>query len=69
MHDVTELNAVGSRCGLALGELVQDESEKRILIMIKPGATAEQRACVTQWARRNSLKPVIVDTIEFPEGS
>ena len=69
MHDVMELNAVGARCGLALGELIQDESEKRVLIMLRPGATAEQRACVTQWAKRNSLKPVIVDAIQFPEGS
>ena len=66
MHDITELNAVGVRCGLALGELIQDESEKRLLLLIKPGATVEQRACVTRWAKRNSLKPVIVDTIQFP---
>ena len=66
MHSTEQLNAAGSACGLALGELIQDESEKRLLLLIKPGATPEQRACVTRWAKRNGLKPVIVDTIQFP---
>ena len=51
MHSETELNDVGRHCGLALGELFQDESEKRLLFMMRNGATAEERACVLQWAR------------------
>ena len=67
MHDEVQLNAAATACGLALGELIQDESEKRLLIMIRPGATAEQKSCVAGWARRNHLKTVVVDQIQFPE--
>lgn len=69
LHTAEQLNAAGSACGLALGELIQDESEKKLLILLKPGATGEQKACVTRWARRNHLKAVIIDQIGFPVGS
>ena len=67
LHEQTELNHIGQRCGLALGELFQDESEKRLLFMVKIGPTPEQRACVASWARKNGLKTVFVDNIAFPE--
>ena len=67
MHSTEQLNAAGSACGLALGELIQDESEKKLLIMMKPGATPQQKACVNRWARQNHLKAVIIDQIQFPE--
>jgi hypothetical protein len=67
LHSVEEINAVGTGCGVALGELFQDESEKRLLFLMKPGATAAQRACVVKWARKNHMKPVIVEAINFPE--
>lgn len=60
MHSVTQLNDVAVRCGLALGELIQDESEKKLLLSIRQAPTTEQRACVTQYAKRNGLKPVFV---------
>ena len=44
-----------------LGELIQDESEKRLLLLIRDNASPEQRACVTSWAKRNGLKPVFVN--------
>jgi hypothetical protein len=62
-----ELNSVARTCGLALGELIQDESEKRLLLAIRNEPTIEQRACVAKWARRNGLKAVFV-TMNFPEG-
>ena len=68
MHTQEQLNTVATGCGLALGELIQDESEKRLLLMIRQGANAEQRVCVAKWARRNGLKAVFVDNIQFPEG-
>ena len=68
LHSVDEINSVGSRCGVALGELFQDESEKRLLFLMKPDATIEQRVCVARWARANHLKFVFVNAINFPEG-
>jgi hypothetical protein len=67
LHSVEEINAVGRDCGVALGELFQDESEKRLLFLMRPGATLAQRACVIRWAKKNHLKPVIVEAINFPE--
>ena len=67
LHEQTELNTIGQRCGLALGELFQDESEKRLLFMVRIGPTPEQRTCVARWARKNGLKTVFVDDIAFPE--
>ena len=67
LHSVEEINSVGAACGVALGELFQDESEKRLLFLMRPGATAEQRLCVLRWARKNHLKFVFVEAINFPE--
>lgn len=66
MHSEAELNDVGRQCGLALGELFQDESEKRLLFLMKPGVTAQQRLCVARWARRNNLHLAVVEAINFP---
>jgi len=65
MHTQDELNAVTRQCGLALGELIQDEMEKKVLIALRNEATVQQRVCVTRWARRNGLKPVFV-SMSFP---
>jgi hypothetical protein len=67
MHDEAQLNTIATGCGLALGELIQDESEKRLLLAIRQTPTAQQRVCVAKWARRNGLKPVFVQ-MQFPEG-
>jgi hypothetical protein len=67
MHTLSEINSVGERCGLTYGELFQDESEKKLLFLMRPGATAEQRACVASWARKNKLKAVFVDAITFED--
>jgi hypothetical protein len=67
MHTEAQLNMVATDCGLALGELIQDESEKKLLLMIRQQPTADQRLCVAKWARRNGLKAVFVDNIQFPE--
>ena len=67
MHTEAELNGVGKRCGLALGELFQDESEKRLVFLFRPDSTREQRICVASWARKNGLKAVFVNAINYPE--
>ena len=66
MHTQAELNGVGRNCGLALGELFQDESEKRLLFMMRHGATAEERACVLRWARERHLRLVYVNAAHDP---
>ena len=65
-HTEAELNDVGRTCGLALGELFQDEAEKRLLFLFKVQPTAEERACVHQWARKNGMRTVFIDAINDP---
>ena len=67
MHSEAQLNEVATGCGLALGELMQDESEKRLLITMHQDPSLPQRACVARWARRNGLKAVFVN-MAFPAG-
>jgi hypothetical protein len=67
MHDQAALNNVALGCGLTYGELIQDEEQKKLLLLIHDSPNAEQRVCVTQWARRNGLRPVFVN-MQFPEG-
>jgi hypothetical protein len=67
MHTEEQLNAIATGCGLALGELIQDESEKRLLLLIHDNPTPEQRGCVGRWAKKNGLKLVFVN-MQFPEG-
>jgi len=67
MHTDAQLNEVATGCGLALGELIQDEEQKKLLLMIRQNATKEQQTCVANWARKNGLKTVFV-TMQFPEG-
>jgi len=66
MHDEAQLNSVALGCGLALGELIQDESEKRLLLTVHQDTNPQQRVCVARWARRNGLKAVFVN-VRFPE--
>ena len=66
MHDEAQLNPIALGCGLALGELIQDESEKKLLLMVRQDPSADQRLCVAKWARRNGLKAVFVN-MQFPE--
>ena len=66
MHSEAQLNDVALGCGLALGELIQDESEKKLLLAIRQDATVAQRGCVARWAKKNGLKAVFV-TMQFPE--
>jgi hypothetical protein len=66
MHTDAQLNEVATGCGLALGELMQDESEKRLLLMIHQDPSPEQQVCVAKWARKNGLKAVFVN-MQFPK--
>jgi hypothetical protein len=65
MHDQAQLNSVALGCGLALGELIQDEEQKKLLLLVRSDPSPDQRVCVAKWARRNGLKAVFV-TMSFP---
>ena len=67
MHTQEQLNSIALGCGLALGELIQDESEKRLLLLVRDNPSPEQRVCVARWARRNGLKAVFLN-MNFPAG-
>ncbi|HYC95314.1 MAG TPA: hypothetical protein VEB39_06400 [Sphingomicrobium sp.] len=67
MHSQGELNSAGLACGLTYGELIQDDEEKRLLIMFRQAPSPSQRSCVYQWARKRHLKLVVIDAIKFPE--
>jgi hypothetical protein len=69
MHTQAELNNASLACGLTYGELIQDDEAKKLLIMMRANPSPEHRRCVYQWARRNHLKMVVVDSIQFPEES
>ena len=61
MHSQEQLNSVATGCGLALGELIQDDEQKKLLLLIRQEVSAAQRNCVIRWAKRNHLKPVFVN--------
>jgi len=61
MHSEEQLNAVALGCGLALGELIQDEEQKKLLLLVHNNPSTRERVCVYQWARRNGLKAVFVN--------
>ena len=68
MHSQEVLNSASLACGLTYGELIQDEEEKKLLILFREKPSQSQRACVYQWARKRHLKLVVIDSIKFPEG-
>ena len=67
MHSETELNSVAKECGLALGQVAQDEEEKRLLFIMEANPSAQKQVCVKKWARRNGLKPVFIEGVEFAQ--
>ena len=66
MHDEAQLNQVALGCGLAMGELIQDEEQKKLLLAVHQDPNPRQRVCVAQWARKNGLKAVFVN-VTFPQ--
>ena len=67
MHSEAELNSVATECGLALGQVAQDEEEKRLLFVMQDGPSPAQRVCVVRWARKNHLRAVFIEGVEFVE--
>jgi len=65
MHSKSELNSIATECGLALGQLAQDEEEKRLLFIMEAKPSVAKQKCVRQWARRNHLKPVVIGDVNW----
>jgi hypothetical protein len=61
MHSEAQLNGVATRCGLAAGELIQNESQKRALVVVRQDVTPGQRRCVGEWARGEHLKTAFLN--------
>ena len=67
MHTDTELNKVANQCGLALGQVAQDEEEKRLLFVMQDSVPPAKRLCVHKWAKRNGLRTVFIEGVEFAQ--
>jgi hypothetical protein len=66
LHSEAQLNVVARSCGLALGELVQEEDAQKLLFIFRIAPSAQQRSCVFQWARRNRMRPVVIEAVTEP---
>lgn len=67
MHTKQELSAVEMRCGLAVGELVQEDELKKVLFLYRVGPTPAERACVAAWARKNRLHVAYIDSVNWTD--
>ena len=63
LHSAEELGAVAHRCGFALGEIVQEAEEPRLLFLFAATATATEVRCVQRWSRRRHLHFVHIEAI------
>ena len=66
LHSEEELDRAALACGMALGELVQEEEEKRLLFVFRVAPSPQERACVVRWAKENRMRPVIIEAINEP---
>jgi hypothetical protein len=66
MHDDAQLNGVAQGCGLALGDVMQDASEKKLLFLMRSDPSAGERTCIYRWAHRNHLRLVVIHLANGP---
>jgi hypothetical protein len=67
MHSKQELSAVEMRCGLAVGELVQEDELKKVLFLYRVGPTPAERACVAAWARKRHLQVAYIEAVNWTD--
>ena len=65
LHSKQELSAVEVRCGLAVGELIQEDELKKVLFLYRVGPTPAERRCVHTFARKNYLHLVTIDAVNW----
>jgi hypothetical protein len=66
LHTEAQLNDVASRCGLAMGELVQEADAQKLLFVFRIAPSRDQRHCVYEWARSRHLRPVVIEAVNGP---
>ena len=59
-----ELGAVTRRCGLALGEVMQEPDEVRLLYLYSAAAGPREIRCVRRWTHRHGLHFVHIEIAE-----
>jgi len=67
MHSKLELSAVEMNCGLSVGELVQDEELKKVVVLFRVAPTPAERSCVYKWARKNHLHLAVIDSVNWTD--
>jgi hypothetical protein len=59
LYSEAELGTLAESCGYSLGEVVQDESEKRLLLVLTAAVTSQtEQRCIYRWARPRHLHVV-----------
>jgi hypothetical protein len=61
LYSATELSALGRNCGIAEGEVVQEEDEPRLLFLYTVGPSKAQISCVAQWSRKHNLHLALIE--------
>ncbi len=61
------LGTLAQSCGYALGEVIQDPEEKKLLLVLTVvPTTAAEQACIHRWARPRHLH-VVYAQVEMPQ--
>lgn len=69
LHTEDELDGVARACGLSLGEVIQEQEEKRLLFLYRVRPTREQRTCVYRWAHKNHMNLVVINAVNDPQAA
>jgi len=69
LHTEAQLNEVALGCGLSVGDVVQEQEEKRLLFLFRIGPTPRQRHCIYQWAHNNHLHLVVIEAVNDPQAA
>ena len=66
MHSEEQLNAVAQNCGLSVGEVMQDASEKRLLFLMRSEPSARSAGLPLSLGERGHMHLVIVNIAKGP---
>ena len=67
VYSEQELALVATRCGVAQGEVMQDEEYPRILFLMAAEPSRQQFRCVRSWSRRRGMHLSRIQGIEFQQ--